>query len=233
MYSGSSTNESAEVTEGPTTFEDVVLPHLGAAYRLARWMAGNEHDAEDIVQDASLRALKYFRTFSGRNARAWFLRIIRTTCWSRHRSHAGRPSDEFDEDLHSGPQPAMDPEVLLLQADSAAAIEQALTTLPDRFRELLVLRELEGLSYQELADVLAVPIGTVMSGLSRARRALRRALEDRAGASEMGRPSPEPATQNRRHRPATGDRNRTAGASPVPLVPNRSTTVDEPPPCCS
>jgi RNA polymerase sigma-70 factor, ECF subfamily len=159
------------------SFEDVVLPHLDAAYRLARWLMRNEHDAEDAVQEASLRAFRYFRTFTGGNGRAWFLRIVRNTC-SRWRGRRVDTFDAFDEERHGHLQPAADPEALLLRTDVTAIIEQALRGLPDRYRELLVLRELEGLSYRELADVLGIPMGTVMSGLSRARQAFRGALTD-------------------------------------------------------
>ena len=156
-------------------FEDVVLPHLDAAYRLARWLARHDHDAEDIVQEASLRALRYFRSFSGRNGRAWFLRIVRNTCLSWRGQRANAPTDPFEEEQHSGATVAPDPEALLLAADRAAWVEQAMNELPWHLRELLVLRELEGLSYRELADVVEIPIGTVMSRLSRAREAFRRA----------------------------------------------------------
>jgi RNA polymerase sigma-70 factor, ECF subfamily len=159
------------------SFDAVVLPHLDAAYRLAHWLVRNQYDAEDIVQDACLRALRYFRTFSGGDARAWFLKIVRNTCFTWYGRQAGARSDPFDERQHSGTQRLPDPETLLAHADDAALIESALSGLPARFRELLVLRELEGLSYQELADVLDVPIGTVMSGLSRARQAFRRNLD--------------------------------------------------------
>jgi RNA polymerase sigma-70 factor (ECF subfamily) len=158
-------------------FDDVILPHLDAAYRLARWLIRNEHDAEDVVQDASLRAFRYFGTFSGGNGRAWFLRIVRNTCCSWRGQRANVPMDLFDEEQHSGMQLTADPEGLLLHAADASLIDNTLRNLPDRFRELLVMRELEGLSYRELADVLEIPIGTVMSGLSRARQAFRRALE--------------------------------------------------------
>lgn len=161
------------------TFDDVVLPHLGAARRLARWLMRNEHDAEDVVQEASLRAFQYFRTFTGGNGRAWFLRIVRNTCsgW-RGRSVDAR-SDPFDEEHHSTTASVTrDPEVLLLQADDAALIARALRNLPDRFHQLLVLREIEGLSYRELAHVIGIPIGTVMSRLARARDALRIELEE-------------------------------------------------------
>jgi RNA polymerase sigma-70 factor (ECF subfamily) len=158
-------------------FDEVVLPHLDAAYRLARWLVGNEHDAQDVVQEACLRALRYFRTFSSGNSRAWFLRIVRNTCHDWH-SHARQlATDAFDEERHGGNTLTTDPETLMLHAANVALIEQAMSELPDRFRELLVRRELEGLSYQELAVVLGIPIKSVMSGLSRARRAFRRALE--------------------------------------------------------
>jgi RNA polymerase sigma-70 factor, ECF subfamily len=169
------------------SFEDVVLPHLDAAYRLARWLVGNEHDAEDVVQDASLRAFRYFRTFSGGNGRAWFLSIVRNLCFSWHGRGPAPSTDVFDEEHHSSTLPSMDPESLLLQAADVQLIKHTLSNLPHRFREMLVLRELEGLSYQELADVLGVPMGTVMSGLSRARQAFRRALDAKLKQREQQR----------------------------------------------
>jgi RNA polymerase sigma-70 factor (ECF subfamily) len=160
------------------SFDEAVLPHLDAANRLARWLMGNEQDAEDIVQEASLRAFRYFRTFAGGNGRAWFLRIVRNACcdWRDHSFQA--PTDPFDEEQHRSARPASDPETLLLQTDDVTLIERAMSNLPDRSRELLVLRELEGLSYRELADAMHIPMGTVMSGLSRARQAFRGALDD-------------------------------------------------------
>jgi len=158
------------------TFEEVVLPNLDAAYRLARWLTGNQHDAEDIVQEASLRALRYFQTFSGGNGRAWFLRIVRNTCYGWRNHEPPAPVELFDEEQHSGVNATKDPEALLIDAANVELINEAIGSLPERSRELLVLREIEGLSYQELADVLEIPIGTVMSGLSRARQALRRAV---------------------------------------------------------
>ena len=174
-------------------FEDVVLPHLDAAHRLARWLMRNEHDAEDVVQEASLRALRYFRTFNGGNGRAWFLRIVRNTCsgWRGRCVHA--LTDAFDEEQHSSTRATPDPETLLLQSDTAAVIDHAMDLLPARLRELLVLRELEGLSYREMADVMEIPIGTVMSGLSRARQAFRVSLTDTLNANhdEMSEDRPE------------------------------------------
>jgi RNA polymerase sigma factor (sigma-70 family) len=162
-----------------TNFDEVVLPHLDAAFRLARWLTRNEHDAEDAVQEASLRAFRSLRTFSGVNSRAWFLRIVRNTCYGSLGRRPQQRADVFDEEQHSGRELAMTPETLMLQAADALLIEQAMHDLPDRFRELLVLREIEGLSYKELASVFGIPMGTVMSGLSRARQAFHRALSVR------------------------------------------------------
>jgi len=160
------------------SFDDVVLPHLDAARRLALWLMRNEHDAEDVVQEASLRAFRYFRTFTGGDGRAWFLRIVRNTCtgWRGRRLNA--LTDPFDEEQHRSDRAASDPETLLLQTDDASLVERAMRNLPGRFHQLLVLRELEGLSYRELADVLGIPMGTVMSSLSRAHLALRGALDN-------------------------------------------------------
>jgi RNA polymerase sigma-70 factor, ECF subfamily len=172
------------------SFDQVVLPHLDAAYGLACWLMRNEHDAEDVVQEASLRALRYFRTFTGGNGRAWFLRIVRNCChdWGGQRTSA--QTEPFDEEHHRSARPAADPEALLLQTDDLALIKRTLRTLPVRFRELLVLRELEGLSYLELADTLDIPMGTVMSSLSRARRAFSEALNHQLTLS--GSPPREP-----------------------------------------
>jgi RNA polymerase sigma-70 factor (ECF subfamily) len=158
-------------------FDDVVLPHLDAAHRLARWLIRNEHDAEDVVQEALLRAFRYFGTFTGGSGRAWFLRIVRNTSWRWHSRGFHAPIDTFDEEQHSSTSLGSDPESLLLHTDDVTLLDRAMSSLSTRFRQLLVLRELEGLSYQELADVIGVPIGTVMSGLSRARQALRSALD--------------------------------------------------------
>ena len=165
------------------SFDTVVVPHLDAGYRLARWLVRDEHDADDVMQEASLRAFRYFRTFSGGDGRAWFLRIVRNTCygWRRHGSRLA--TDAFDEEQHSSTRPESNPETLLLQSADVTLMAQALGSLPDHFHQLLVLRELEGLSYRELSDVIGIPMGTVMSRLSRARVALRRALD-----TELPRP---------------------------------------------
>ena len=159
------------------SFDTVVVPHLDAGYRLARWLMRDEHDAEDVLQEASLRAFRYFRTFVGGDGRAWFLRIVSNTChgWRRHGYQLA--TDSFDEEQHSSTRPQSNPETLLLESDDATLIARALSSLPDHFHQLLVLRELDGLSYRELSEVIGIPIGTVMSRLSRARVALRRALD--------------------------------------------------------
>jgi RNA polymerase sigma-70 factor, ECF subfamily len=159
------------------SFDEVVLPHLDAARRLARWLLRNEHDAEDVVQEASLRAFRYFRTFAGGNGRAWFLRIVRNTCWSWRSDGFPGPTDPFDEEAHSRAHPGSDPETLLLRTDDVIVVDRAMRALPNRFREVLVLREVEGLTYRELADMRGIPMGTVMSRLSRARGAFREALD--------------------------------------------------------
>ena len=169
---------------GPHNFDEVVVPHLDAGRRLARWRMGNEHDAEDVMQEASLRAFRYFRTFKGGNARAWFLRIVRNTCYAWRSQRVQPPTDSFDEAHHSGERAGSDPEALFLHGCEVRLMEDALSRLPARLRRLLVLRELQGLSYQELADALRIPIGTVMSRLSRARRALRDAVHDQHQETE-------------------------------------------------
>jgi len=158
-------------------FDDVVLPHLDAAYRLARWLMRNEHDAEDVLQEASLRAFRYFRTFTGGNGRAWFLTIVRNTCRGWRARSVDASTDPFDEEQHSHPGSGSDPEALMLHVDDLRLIERAMSHVPDRVRELLVLREIEGLSYRELAVVMRMPMGTVMSSLSRARKTFRGAMD--------------------------------------------------------
>jgi RNA polymerase sigma-70 factor (ECF subfamily) len=158
------------------SFDEVVLPHLDAARRLARRLLRNDADAEDAVQEASLRALRYFRTFAGGDGRAWFLRIVRNACSASRDHRVDALTDEFNEEHHVEVGGPADPEVLLLRIDDATVITRAMGTLPPRVRRLLELRELQGLSYRELAYAMAMPMGTVMSSLSRARQALRAAL---------------------------------------------------------
>lgn len=173
----------AAAQERHESFDTVVVPHLEAGYRLARWLMRDEHDAEDVVQEASLRAFRYFRTFVGGDGRAWFLRIVRNTCYGWRHQRYEPPTASFEEEQHSSARPQPDPETLLLQTDGATLIDQALSRLPDHFHQLLVLRELEGLSYRELSETIGIPIGTVMSRLSRARKALRTTI-----TAELPRP---------------------------------------------
>ena len=177
---------SATANASGESFDEVVLPHLDAAHRLARWLLRNEHDAEDVVQEALLRAWRYFQSFKGGNGRAWFLRIVRNTCGGSRGGRVHAATDPFDDERHSDSRPPANPEMLLLQSDAALLVAQAMGTLPDRFRKLLVLRELEGLSYRELADAMGIPMGTVMSSLSRARDALRDALLARLKPAQHG-----------------------------------------------
>lgn len=163
------------------SFDTVVVPHLDAAHRLARRLMRDAHDAEDVVQEASLRALRYFQTFAGGDGRAWFLRIVRNTCYGWRHNRFPPTTDSFDEEQHSGTRTQSDAETLLAQADDARSMTRALGSLPDHFQQLLVLREFEGLSYQELSEAIGIPMGTVMSRLSRARVALRKALTPGSG----------------------------------------------------
>ena len=156
-------------------FEQLVLPHLDAAFNLSRWLLRSRADAEDVAQEAMLRAFKFFRGFHGGDARAWLLQIVRNTCYTWLEKN--RPVElmtEFDEELH--PQVSANPEALAIAGDNRERLARALETLPPRFREVLVLRELEGCSYKEIAAITSIPIGTVMSALARARQRLQRSL---------------------------------------------------------
>ena len=152
-----------------TAFDQAVLPHLDAAYNLALWLTRDDQDAQDVVQEASLRAFKYWKGFSGRDCRSWLLAIVRNTFYSWIRQRSVQPelteTSEFD-DVDDGPNP----ENLLLQNAGRDTLKAALDDLPAEFREAIVLREMEGMSYKEIADIASVPIGTVMSRLARARK---------------------------------------------------------------
>lgn len=159
-------------------FEQDVLPHLDAAYNLARWLTRNQQDAEDVVQEAYLRAFRFFPRFRGDDARAWLMKIVRNTCYTW--LHANRPlqnATEFDENLFPPDSRDLNPEELAHQNDRGNLVRKALEKLPRNFREVLILREIEGMSYKEIADVTGMPAGTVMSTLSRARGRLRQALK--------------------------------------------------------
>jgi len=155
---------------------ELLLSHLDSAYNLARWLVRNSADAEDVVQEAYLRAFKYSGGFRGGDARAWLLTIVRNTSyrWLR-KARSYEPVTQFDENEHTCGSETPNPEVLLLQKADKQLLEKALNELPVRFREILVLRELEGLAYKEIAEVMGMPMGTVMSTLSRARHEFSRA----------------------------------------------------------
>jgi RNA polymerase sigma-70 factor (ECF subfamily) len=155
-------------------FDELIEVHLDAAYNLARWLTRNPHDAEDLVREAALRAWKAFAGFRGGSAKAWFLTIVRNTCYTFLKDR--RRFDEFDESAHTPVQDVPQQEMLLLRNADAARLREALEALPVEFRETIVLRELEGLSYKEIAEVAGVPIGTVMSRLARGRQQLQQKL---------------------------------------------------------
>jgi len=159
-------------------FEQAVLPHLDAAHNLARWLTRNDQDAQDVTQEAFLRAFRFFDGYQGGNMRAWLLTIVRNTCYTW--LHQNRPPDfnvEFDEEIHSSESSGgADPELQVLASADKETVHRALDGLPGIFREVLVLREMEGMSYKEIADVASVSLGTVMSRLARARTRLRQSL---------------------------------------------------------
>ncbi len=158
-------------------FEETIMPHLDAAYNLARWLTRNEHDAEDMAQEALLRAFKFFGDFRGANGRAWLLTIVRNTCYTwLQQNRARETTSPFDEEIHTSESSILDPAVLALKSGDSEALKNALAELPVEFREVVVLRELEGLSYKEIADIANVPLGTVMSRLARARERLKQLL---------------------------------------------------------
>jgi RNA polymerase sigma-70 factor, ECF subfamily len=155
-----------------TAFEEGVLPHLDAAYNLARWLTRNDQDAEDVVQEASLRAFRYWKGFSGGDCRSWLLAIVRNTFYTWVRQQSVQPELTEDGEVDDVDNSSPDPETTLLQNCDREMLRLALEDLPVEFREAIVLREMEGLSYKEIADIAGVPVGTVMSRLARGRRRL-------------------------------------------------------------
>jgi len=166
-------------------FERATMPHLDAAFNLARWMTRDDHAAEDVVQEAYARAAKYFGSFRGGDGRAWFLGVVRRAAFDWLAKHRAAFTVAYDEDLHDKGDESLDPETAALRHCEAQAVRAALEELPAPLREAVVLREIEGLSYREIAVVSGAPIGTVMSRLSRGRRELQRLL-----ASQVERDGP-------------------------------------------
>ncbi|AMP00435.1 RNA polymerase sigma factor, sigma-70 family protein [Collimonas arenae] len=166
-------------------FQAVVLPHLNSAFNLACWLTHSRQDAEDVVQEAYLRAFKFFDGFHGEDGRAWLLTIVRNTFYNWYQeNHSQHRGPLFDEEFHSFEQTGAaalaraddNPEHLLMQKDSERLLQQALGALPLEFREVMVMRELEELSYKQIAAIVGIPIGTVMSRLGRGRRLLAQIL---------------------------------------------------------
>jgi RNA polymerase sigma-70 factor (ECF subfamily) len=154
--------------------ERALIPHLDAAYNLARWLVRNPQDADDVVQEAYLRALKFRESYLGGDARAWLLKIVRNASYSlMEKRRGGESSEEFNETVHGEPEKRPTAEATLIKDSEARIVRAALEKLPAAYREVIVLREFEGLSYKEIAEVAGMPVGTVMSSLARARSQLR------------------------------------------------------------
>lgn len=194
-------------TDPALRFQQLVMPHMDAAYNLARWLAGNAHDAEDITQEAFLRAFKFFDSFRGEDAKMWLLKIVRNTFYTQWRRARGRDeSTEFDEQLHSlegddgigGAGRADDnPEAVLARAQDMRLLDRALEEIPVEYREAVVLREIEDLSYKEIAAAMEVPIGTVMSRIARGRRLLLQTFNRLNGTPHELQPRPDPTCRVR------------------------------------
>jgi RNA polymerase sigma factor (sigma-70 family) len=161
------------------SFEGLFLPHLNAAYNLARWLIRDDQDGDDLVQESYLRAWKAFDGFRGDGARPWLLKIVRNTCYSWRRGN--RTNEPFDEDIHGDPHASSNPETMLCRENDRRVVQEALQGLSPQLREVMVLREFEDLSYKEIAAISGIPIGTVMSRLARGRLRMQRAL---AGVTE-------------------------------------------------
>ena len=162
------------------SFEETMLPHMDAAHNLAKWLLRNEEDAQDVVQEAYLRAFKSFSGFHGSNGRAWLLTIVRNTSYTLlKKNRAVDLTTTFDEEIHAAGHESVSPATILEHSENAELIKEAMDELPVLYREILVLRHLEGLSYKEIGDVAQIPPGTVMSRLSRARAELKEYLAAR------------------------------------------------------
>jgi len=160
-------------------FEDCVLPHFDAAFNLARWLLRDKLNAEDVTQEAMLRAYRFFGNFRAGDARAWLLQIVRNCCYTwLQKNRPGEDLSQLDED--SMPSELPSPEALAMASKDRERVTRALESLPALFREILVLRELEGCSYREISAITSRPIGTVMSALARGRQKLREALSDQS-----------------------------------------------------
>src|SRR4029453_2581242 len=168
--------------EDLTSFEAVMLPHLDAAHNLARWLLRNEQDAQDVVQEAYLRAFKSFAGFHGSNGRAWLLTIVRNTSYTLLKKNRGVDlTTTFDEEIHAAGYESVSPATILEHSENTERFREAMDELPAEFREILALRHQEGLSYKEIAEIAQIPPGAVMSRLARARAKLKEYLAARIG----------------------------------------------------
>ena len=162
------------------SFEAMMLPHLDAAHNLAKWLVRNEQDAQDVVQEAFLRAFKSFGGFHGSNGRAWLLTIVRNTCYTLlKKNRVADLTTPFDEEIHAFDDESVSAATILERSEDAELIREAMDELPAEFREILTLCHQEGLSYKEIADIAQIPHGTVMSRLARARVKLKERLAAR------------------------------------------------------
>jgi RNA polymerase sigma factor (sigma-70 family) len=174
--------EDRVANEELASFEDALLPHVDAAHNLARWLLHNEQDAQDVVQEAYLRAFKSFGGFHGTNGRAWLLTIVRNTAYTLlKKNRVVDLTTTFDEEIHASDHESVTPATILEHSEDAELIKEAMDQLPVEFREILTLRHQEGLSYKEIADIAQIPTGTVMSRLARARAKLKECLTARIG----------------------------------------------------
>jgi len=177
-------HQEQDATQGHelASFEETMLPHMDAAHNLARWLLRNEQDAQDVVQEAFLRAFKSFGGFHGSNGRAWLLTIVRNTSYTLlKKNRVVDLTTPFDEEIHVSGHESVSPATILEHSEDAELIREAMDELPTEFREILALRHQEGLSYKEIADIAQIPPGTVMSRLARARAKLREYLSTRIG----------------------------------------------------
>ena len=181
---GNKTDRARVVTLGEkeqlARFDETIMPHLDAAYNLARWLTRNDDDAQDIVQEAYLRAFRFFDAFRGVDGRAWLLTIVRNTCYTWLQQNRAHDATPFDEEIHHSGGEASNPATLALQNADQMLVREAIDDLPAEFREVVVLRDLEGFSYKQIAEISKIPTGTVMSRLARARERLKQFLIRRA-----------------------------------------------------
>ena len=177
MLSAGPESDRASPNGSVRAVRNELLRHLDAAYNLARWLSRNEHDAQDIVQESFLRAVRFSDQCRQETARAWLLQIVRNTChtWLGRKRTNVAPTEILDQTAASD---STSPDLILQRRQDAGAVRRAIELLPDEFREVIVLREIEGLAYKEIAEITALPIGTVMSRLSRARERLKELLAD-------------------------------------------------------